>query len=491
MLRTPIALQLLPAVVDHSELQSVARASWTNLEAYGVRRAARRRLFPLRPGWPLQWLLVGFPLFWALGLASFATIIMALPMAVELLRRRPVALPRGFSIWLLFLVWSVAGLFVLSVNPVGTVPQSVSTRIIAYSLREATYLSVTVVMLYIGNLSRQEITQIRLVRWMGVFFITTVAGGVLGILRPTFQFTSAFEAVLPGSIRANLYVQHLVHPAAAQVQAVISDASARPAAPFAYTNAWGFHLTILSIWFFVGWLQRTSLLRRFVGVLILTAGFVTLIYSLNRAAWIGMGIALLYVVVRLALRGKIVPLAAVALVIVTAAGVFFASPLKDVVDARLQNGKSDTIRSFTTKRAFELSAESPIIGFGSTRATYGSAASIAVGKSTQCPQCGNASIGMNGYFYLLLMSTGYVGAALFFGMGAVQVWRARLLHSPTAIAGSLILIMTAYYGLFYDVAEWMMVPFATIGLLWREVRLREVGVELVPKVDLLDSRNRR
>lgn len=435
----------------------------------------RTRLLPLRPGWPLRWLLVGFPVFWALGLASFAAMIMAVPMAVELLRCRPIALPRGFGFWLLFLLWSVAGILVLGVNPAGTVPSSVGGRLIGYGVREASYLSVTVVVVYIGNLSLFEVRQQQLVRWLGAFFVTTVAGGVLGMLLPSFQFTSPFEMVLPGSIRTNNVVQHLVHPAAAQVQDLLSDATPRPAAPFTYTNAWGFHLTLLGIWFFRGWLLEASAPRRLAGILIGIAGVVTLVYSLNRAAWIGTAIAVAYVAVRLALRGRLVPLAAVALVIVTGVGALYASPLKGVVDARLQNGKSDDIRSFTTKRAFEVSATSPIIGYGSTRSAYGSAASIAVGQSPQCPQCGNASIGMNGYFYLLLMSTGYVGAALFFGLGAVQVWRARLLHSPTAMAASMVLILTAFYGFFYDVSTWMLVPFVTLGVLWREGQVPRVA----------------
>ncbi|QGN33901.1 O-antigen ligase [Microlunatus sp. Gsoil 973] len=425
----------------------------------------------LRPGWPLQWLLVGFPVFWAMGLASFATMIMAVPMAVELLRRRPLRLPRGFGFWLLFLLWSFAGVLMLGVNPAGTVPGSARSRILAYAMREAGYVAITVVMLYIGNLSNAEVSQSKIVKWLGALFVTTALGGVVGMIAPNFQFTSPFELILPGSIRYDDYVQHLVHPAVAQVQDVISDATPRPAAPFTYTNVWGFHLTILGVWFFVSWLLKASPGRRVIGVMIMLTGMVTLIYSLNRAAWLGAAVALICVCVRLAVRGRLVLLGSIALAGVLAAGVFYASPLKGVVDARLENGKSNDIRSFTTERAFELSAQSPVIGFGSTRRAYGSASSIAVGQSSDCPQCGNASIGMNGYFYLLLVSTGYVGAALFFGLGAVQVWRARKLHSPTATAAGVVLIMTAFYGFFYDASTWLVVPFVTIGLLWRESEL--------------------
>jgi O-antigen ligase len=407
-----------------------------------------------------------------MGLASFATMIMAVPMAVELLRRRPLRLPHGFGFWLLFLLWSFAGVLMLGVNPPGTVPSSASSRLLAYGMREAGYVAITVVMLYIGNLSKTEVSQSRIVRWLGALFVTTVVGGVVGMVAPDLDFTSPFELVLPASIRYDDYVQHLVHPAVAQVQAVISDATPRPAAPFTYTNIWGFHLTILGVWFFVSWLVKATPGRRLVGAMIMVFGVVTLVYSLNRAAWLGAAVALICICVRLAVRGRLVLLGSIVLACVIAAGVFYASPLKGVVDARLENGKSNDIRSFTTQRAFELSAQSPVIGFGSTRRAYGSASSIAVGQSAECPQCGNASIGMNGYFYLLLVSTGYVGAALFFGLSAVQLWRARKLHSPTAVAGSVVLIMTAFYGFFYDASTWLVIPFVTLGLLWRETAPR-------------------
>lgn len=432
------------------------------------RPVMRARLFIMKPGWPLRWLLVGFPVYWALGLASFAVTLMAVPMAWELLRRRPIVLPKGFGFWALFLIWSVAGLLVLGVNPAGTVPGSAPSRLIAFGFREASYVAVTIVMLYIGNLRRSEVRQQTVVHWLGILFISTVAGGVLGLLWPNFSFTSPLEMVLPGSIRRNNYVYHLVHPALAQVQDLLGDATPRPAAPFLYTNAWGFHLTLLAIWFAVGWVIRSSPRRRAVSIVVLAAGAITLIFSLNRAAWIGVGVAVIFIAIQLALRGKLVPLVATALVCAVAVGAVYGSPLRGVVQARLENGKSNDIRAFTTTRALELSQQSPILGFGNTRQANGSASSIAVGRSAQCPTCGNASIGMNGYLYMLLITTGYVGAGLFFLFGAIQVWRARLLHSPTGIAGCAVLVLTTFYAPFYDVATWMMVPFVTIGILWRE-----------------------
>lgn len=420
------------------------------------------------PAWPLVVLLAGYPVFWVAGLSAFALPVMSVPMAVILYRRRPLRLPRGFALWALFLAWSAFGVLLLGVNPDGFVPGTASGRLMGFGMREMSYVSVTILLLFIGNLTEKELPQSRLIRLLGVFFVWVVLGGALGMLLPQLQFTSLFELFLPGGIRSNDFVQSLVHPRAAQVQELLADETPRPAAPFSYTNAWGFHITLLGVWFFVARFLLKGSRGKLLSAFVLALGFVVLVYSLNRAAWMGVAVAVVYVSVRLALRGRLVMVASLVLAGAVALGAVLATPLGDVVTQRLENGKSDSIRSFTTSKAFELSAKAPVTGFGTTRSTFGSSSSIAVGKSSQCPQCGNASIGMNGYFYMLIVTTGYVGALLFFGFGAVQLWRTRMLWNPRVVAGSTVILMTAFYAFFYDGATWLLVPFATLGILWRE-----------------------
>ena len=423
------------------------------------------------PAWMLSVLLVGYPVFWVLGLSSFAFTIMAVPMAAVLLRRRPLLMPRGFVLWGMFLCWSAAGFFLLGVDPTGYVPGSTGGRFIGFAVRETSYVALTVVLLFVGNLSEEELPQERLVRMLGWFFVTVTAGGVLGLLAPTFEFRSLFEMLLPRSVGSNLYVQSLVHPRAAQIQELISDQTPRPAAPFSYTNVWSFNLTLLGVWFLLARRQLRDPLLRSVPVGVVVVGLVVLVYSLNRAAWVSVAVAVLYIAVRLALRGRLALVAVIVAAVALGLGAVVTTPLGTVVSQRLDAGKSDTIREFTTRKAFELSAESPVAGFGTTRATYGSAASIAVGRSPQCPQCGNANIGMNGFLYKLLVTTGYGGAVLFFGFGAVVWWRVRRLWTPVALAGTTVLLMTLYYSFFYDVSTGLLIPFVTLGLLWREGRL--------------------
>lgn len=442
-------------------------ARWSRRE---LESASRRPIVRWGPAWPLKVLILGYPVFWALGLGAFAAMIMAVPMAVILSRRRPIRVPRGFILWILFLLWTVVSVTVLGFDPPGTIPDSASGRLLGYGMREVSYLSVTVILLYVGNLTEEELPQARAVKLLGWFFVWVVLGGLLGVLAPTFEFTSLFELLLPHGISSNHYVQHLVHPAAAQVQEFAAGSTPRPAAPFDYTNTWGFHLTLLGVWFVLAWCVGQRLPTKLTGFAVLATGLVLLVLSLNRAAWLGVAVTVAYVVIRLAAQRRLLPLMAALLAVAVGTVVFSLSPLQGVVQQRLDEGKSDDIRSFTTQRAIELSLESPVIGYGSTRSAIGSASSIAVGKSPECPQCGNISIGINGYAFMLLMTTGWVGAGLFFGFLLHVLWRSRGDPSPTAVAASTVVLLTLCYGVVYDVSTSMLVPFLSLAILWREQR---------------------
>ena len=72
--------------------------------------------------WPLSIVLLGFPLWWALGLRTILPMVLTLVMIDQLLRRRRIALPKGFAVWVLFLVWFGLGIFVLFADAPGAVP---------------------------------------------------------------------------------------------------------------------------------------------------------------------------------------------------------------------------------------------------------------------------------------------------------------------------------------------------------------------------------
>jgi hypothetical protein len=429
------------------------------------------RYLPLRPGWPLSALLVLYPLWWALGLGTLIVFILAVPMVVHLVRRRPVAVPPGFGLWLLFLGWVVLSATMLEQDPAGTLPGSAGQRLISWGFNLAGYLAVTVVLLYVGNLTEDEYPRARLMHQLGWLFLVLVAGGLLGTFASTFEFTAPVELLLPHGVASNGFVQSLVHPVAAQLQQVLGYTAGRPSAPFGYTNTWGNALSLLVGWFVASWFVGAGTRRRFVAVVVLGLTAIPVVTSLNRGLWLGLGLTVGYVAVRLARRGRALAIVALSVCLAVAAVVLVASPLYTVVQGRLDNPRSDQIRAFTATVTWKVVDQSPILGFGSTRPALGSSNSIAIGRTADCPSCGNPTIGSNGQLWLLLVAQGFVGAALYLGYFLRTMWAFRHDRSTLGAAGMLALGLPFLYMFFYNpLVVPLLITFLSIGLLWRNDR---------------------
>jgi hypothetical protein len=328
-----------------------------------------------------------------------------------------------------------------------------------------------VILLYAGNLSEAEFPRRRLMKQLGYLFVVVVAGGLLGVLAPRFGFTSPVEMLLPQHIAQNGFVRSLVHPAASQLQDVLGFPSPRPSAPFGYTNTWGNCFALLLGWFAVTWLRDSSPRRRFFGLLILGAAAVPVVYSLNRGLWFGLGLIVLYAAVRLAARGKLALLLTVFLGVAVVGTVVAVSPLATIIEQRFDNQKSNGIRSFTIERSLEVVEQSPIIGYGSTRAALGSSNSIAVGADARCPRCGNPTLGSNGQLWLLLIAQGIVGAVLYFGFFLRSLWAYRRDRTPIGDAGLLALLLPFFFMFIYNSLTMpLLISFLSLALLWRNQR---------------------
>ena len=149
------------------------------------------------PAWPIVALLAGYPLWWALGLGVLIFPIAAAPMLVLLLRRRaggrPVRLPPGFAWWALFLVAVVVSIGALGADPAGTVAGHVGDRLIAVAYRLTMYVALTVLLVYAGNLTEAELPRRRLVKLLGWLFVVTVPAGCSACSPGRFEFTSPVE----------------------------------------------------------------------------------------------------------------------------------------------------------------------------------------------------------------------------------------------------------------------------------------------------------
>jgi hypothetical protein len=443
--------------------------------APAAREAHRRpvkRLIHARAGWPVVALLAGYPLWWALGFGVLVYPLLAVPMFVHLLKRRPVKLPPGFGLWLLFLAWQVLAIPALVLNPPGTVAEPMSGRMLAVVVRLGSYLAVTVLLLYIGNLTEKELPRRRLVRLLGWMFLVTAAGGLLGVLSPTFNFTSPLELLLPGGIRSNTYVQNLVHPASSQVQDVLGYSAPRPKAPFEYTNAWGNNISLFGVWFVAviasGGVIRSRAMRWLALVGVLAVAALPAIYSLNRGMWIGVGLSAVYVAVRLAARRNYAPLGAMVLATLVLGMLVMVTPLQGIIQSRLERGHSNQVRSSLTVQTINLTNASPVIGYGSTRIVAGSADSIAIGRSASCAKCGNFNLGSNGQLWQAMIAGGYAAAGLYMGFFAYVLWRYRRDATPIGIAGSTVMMLALFYSLVYNAFPTPIAfYFLSLALLWR------------------------
>ena len=116
-----------------------AAAAAGSTPAPAVRPSALERR--LGPAWPLKVMLLGFPIWWALGLASFVVLTAAGVMAAQIRRRGLSRLPAGFPLLVLFLLWMLAGAALLWADAPGTVGGGGPERIIPFAYRVLWYLA--------------------------------------------------------------------------------------------------------------------------------------------------------------------------------------------------------------------------------------------------------------------------------------------------------------------------------------------------------------
>ena len=162
-------------------------------------------------------------------------------------------------------------------------------------------------------------------------------------------------------------------------------------------------------WLFVAWWSYGSKRQRKWALVTAVAALIPLVYSLNRGVWVGVGLTVIYLAVRLAARGRVGMLALVCAGLALVGVAVMATPLQGLITSRLQHQQSNSIRGSLSLAAIDDANAAPLIGFGDTRHQQGSASSIAVGPSKGCPSCGQFPVGSNGQLYLLLVCNGWLG----------------------------------------------------------------------------------
>jgi hypothetical protein len=385
-----------------------------------------------------------------LGLAHFIFYIATVPMAIELLRRSPVRVPRWFGIWLLFLAWILFGTLTLWTHAPGTEYGGGISRLIGYGLNYLWYLSATIVLLYIYNLRESELSTTRIQRMAGYMFIVTALFGLAGTLDPSFQFKSLMEYVIPRGISHADFIHSMIHPALSSTTDLLGYDAARPIAPFMYANAWGNNLAMYAPMFVAAWFGGKARWRTVVGIGILLVAAIPVIHSLNRGMWLGLSLALIFTVVRLAIAGHTKPLNFVLIGVIVGTIGFLASPLYGLVVSRLQHPHSNERRGNLAGEVTSTALSSPIIGFGGTRAKEGGYASIAAGNSSRCESCAAPALGTQGYIWLLILGSGYVGTVLCLMFLLSQFLSAVRKVTSTSMVASVTILMSLVFMMVYD-----------------------------------------
>ncbi len=420
------------------------------------------------PGWPLITALVGLPLWWVLGFTQVAFFVLAIPMAVHLLRLRVVQAPRGFGIWLLFLAWLLAGLFVIRVQAPGTLATAGLGPYLTFGYRFGWYAVGTVALLYVAN-TRSILSTERIAGALSYVFLTIVAGGYLGLLLPRLEFASALEAVLPTRLASEQFVRDLVHAQTAQVQTFLGGEDARPSAPFRYTNQWGLCIALTLPFFITEWWQRGGRWRAALGPLGVIAA-VPIILSLNRGLWAALLVMIAFYGLRTAIDGRFTVVIGLAVVAVIAAVFIAVSPAGDLISQRLNTPHSNETRENLSVLSVQSTLDgSPFIGFGSTRNVPGNFNSIAGGATEDCPRCSPPPLGTGGQLWLLVFGGGLGALTFFVAFFGLTFWRHFRDASPYSLASlcslvALFVTMPVYTSVGFGVY----VALIGVGLLSRE-----------------------
>lgn len=351
-------------------------------------------------------LMVGYPISWALGLAPLHYPVLALPMLLWLLRNRPLRVPPGTAAFALFLL--VVGASAVQLNSIG--------RVAVFGLRSSWYAAAFLALLYLGRANPQTALR-RIVRSMVGLWAVMIAIGWLSILAPELGWSTPVLRALPGPLAENEFIQDLVRPQVSEIQEFRFEGVTlfRPAGPFPYTNAWGSTLALLTP-FAIGALHdpRRVGVPRIVLAPILFAGLVPFALSLNRGAWLTLGLGLVYGTARLAnIRRNPLPIVGMAVLFALGAVVAVGSGAVETAVEQLSTRSADSnaTRATLYVETIKGAADSPLLGYGSTR------------PNPVDPD--GPPLGTHGQLWAVLFAHGFVALVLYIGFFAAAFFRNR------------------------------------------------------------------
>jgi hypothetical protein len=417
--------------------------------------APRKALLPY--GWPLYALFYGYPIWWVLGLAEIVWPIFAFFLLANLVvRREHVRVPRGFGLYLLFLLWMAAsGIHLSGLD-----------KWFGFAYRASLYCSAPVVGLFVFNAPERLLPNRAVVRMMVVFWVVTVGGGLLGLALPNLQLTTVMAKLVPGRLQANSFVFNLVHPKTAQVQHFLGYPVPRPTAPFVFTNDWGGNFALLVPFVFASWGLRSERLRRrgldrLVRLLVPFSLF-PVVFSLNRTLWASLALIAVYGSTRFGARGRgVAVMQSAAVLVVVVAFLFSFGPTKQLISDRVATPHSNQGRESLYHQSIDLAAQQPLLGYG------GPQQSTAATKSSTYK---HPDVGTQGQLWTVMVDHGLPATLFFFGYFALFVLQSRRARSPLALWCHIVVLVALFQSPFYGLlAAQLHLMFIAVGLASREM----------------------
>ncbi len=350
-------------------------------------------------------LMAAYPLAWAAGLAPVFYLLAAVPMALWLIKNRPLRLPPGSLWYLLFLL--VVGASFIQLNSFG--------RVAIYALRSSWYAAAFIAFLYLAR-HRGPRAQATLVKGMVVLWVMIVAGGYLSIFAPELQWSTPVVRFLPGALTENEFILQMITPRSSEIQIFrFEDVTLyRPAAPFPYTNAWGSNFALTTPFMFAAIHDKTVGISRKVLIPLLTLGVVPFYVALNRGSWLTLGLGIGYGIVRLAIiKRNPVPILALMVALTIGATAALSTGVLDTATQQLETRSEDSnaTRSSLYTETLRETAKSPLIGYGSTR------------PNPADPD--GPPLGTHGQLWAVLFAHGYLGVGLFLAFFATAFLRTK------------------------------------------------------------------
>jgi polysaccharide biosynthesis protein PslJ len=380
--------------------------------------------------WPLLVLFVAFPVWWLLGVSAFIWPVVAVPMLAVLIWRRQSRAPVAVIFWLAFVSWVLlSGLQLES-----------TTKIITFSYRLALYAAAGILFLYVYNLPRSSRLDTRVLRILTIFWMVVVAGGYAGILLRSYTFVPPFMDLLPLDLRSQPLVQELIQPVFANVERFLGYPVPRPSAPFTYTNNWGGNIAVLTPVAFAAAAAAGPGLRRRLIIAVLVASLVPMAFSLNRGMFLSLGVGIVYVAMRMAIRGRVGALVSLLALTALIVAVVALTPLGHLLMSGLSgsHGHSNATRASLYQQAIAGANASPWFGHGAPQPVTGTVLA------------GTPAIGTQGQLWMVLYSNGYPATVFFLCFFLAVFWQTRRargigglwLHAVVVIA----MVQVAVYG---------------------------------------------